>query len=67
MREIDQEEFDYYYPNRREGELLDMFIHQIELPIADDLIPDEPVSDSAWTDKIPDDVIHCSIKMSASK
>ena len=25
MREIDQEEFDYYYPDRREGELVTVF------------------------------------------
>lgn len=35
--------------------------------VMDDLIPDEPVPDSAWTDKIPDGVLHGSIKMSSSK
>jgi hypothetical protein len=31
--------------------------------VMDDLIPDEPVPDSAWTDKIPDDVVHVSTKI----
>ena len=35
--------------------------------IADDLISDEPIPDSAWTEKVPDGVLHGSIKMSASK
>lgn len=35
--------------------------------VMDDLIPDEPVPASAWTDKIPDGVLHGSIKMSALK
>lgn len=37
----------------------------VESAIAlDDLIPDEPVPDSAWTDKIPDDTVHVSTKFS---
>ena len=35
--------------------------------VMDDLVPDEPIPDSAWTDKIPDGVLHGSIRMSASK
>ncbi len=39
----------------------------LPITIADDLIPTEPIPDSAWTDKIPDGVLHGSIKISASK
>ena len=30
--------------------------------VMDDLVPKEPVPDSAWTDKIPDDAVHVSTK-----
>ena len=30
----------------------------------DDLVPDEPIPDSAWTGKIPDGVVHVSTKFS---
>ncbi len=33
----------------------------------DDLVPKEPIPNSEWTDKIPDGVVHGSIKMSVSK
>ena len=39
----------------------------VPITIADDLISDEPVPDSAWTDKVPDSVLHGSIKMPVSK
>ena len=32
--------------------------------VMDDLVSDEPIPDSAWTDKIPDDAVHVSTEFS---